>query len=229
MRRELRTLRRWLDDAEARMSRYQETIEDSIGKERRSAETNYTYLRREYADRKSVYEDYKAEIQRVKKSYDAAVSEHSRVSYASKFTSEFTIILKDDSRQSARLLKLSDNYDLALLKMDGFKTPYISTEVSDAPAQGSRVFAIGSPLGMRDFVTSGIITSIKEDAYFTDTQILPGNSGGPLLNESGQLLGINTAVVHAGVVGTELFGAAISGRLIKEEFGHLIGAAKSSE
>ena len=44
-----------------------------------------------------------------------------------------------------------------------------------------------------------------------------------------QLLGVNTAVVHAGAVGTELFGAALSGHLVKDEFGQLIGAAKPPE
>jgi S1-C subfamily serine protease len=55
------------------------------------------------------------------------------------------------------------------------------------------VFAIGNSLGMQDTVTSGVVTRITPDYLLTDAQILPGNSGGPLIRESGEVIGINVS------------------------------------
>ena len=82
-----------------------------------------------------------------------------------------------------------------------------------------RVFAIGSPLGLRDAVTSGVITRVEDDYIVTDATILPGSSGGPLLTESGELIGINTLKV-AETISAEGFGAAIPMSTIKKEFGN---------
>ena len=74
---------------------------------------------------------------------------------------QFTIILKDDTPLNARLVALSDRYDLALLKVDGYTTPFIPIAKNNTYRQGYEVFAIGSPLGNTDYMTSGIITSLK--------------------------------------------------------------------
>ena len=127
-------------------------------------------------------------------------------------------ILKNESILQATLVEVSAEHDLALLKIDGYKTPFIPPADLQMVGQGSKVYAIGNPLGLRDYVTSGIITSVKESFFITDTQLLPGNSGGPLINEEGQLVGVNTAVLHAGALGSELFGAAISCETVLDEF-----------
>jgi S1-C subfamily serine protease len=65
---------------------------------------------------------------------------------------------------------------------------------------GDRVIAIGSPLGFSGTLTTGIISNIYDDVYQTDAAITYGNSGGPLLDMKGKLLGINTS----GYAGTGL-------------------------
>jgi hypothetical protein len=60
------------------------------------------------------------------------------------------------------------------------------------------VFAIGNPVGMQDSVTSGVITEITAEHIATDAEIPPENSGGPLITESGDVIGISTYVGPAG-------------------------------
>jgi hypothetical protein len=89
----------------------------------------------------------------------------------------FEIILKDGTELVADLLEVSDDQDLALLKLDGYRTPFLNMDPSQQLSQGVRVFAIGNPLGMQDAVTSGVVTQITPEYLLTDTQILPGSSG----------------------------------------------------
>lgn len=82
----------------------------------------------------------------------------------------------------------ADN-DLALIMVDAVIPPIPTAE----PARvGDPVIAIGSPLGFSGTLTTGIISMVYTDAYQTDAAVNPGNSGGPLLDMSGRLLGINT-------------------------------------
>ncbi len=78
---------------------------------------------------------------------------------------------------------------------------------------------MGSPLGLKDIVTSGIIIRTRSDQIVTDTQILPGNSGGPLTNEEGDVLGVNTQKLSSTQsVGSEGFGIVIPVKFIRQEF-----------
>jgi S1-C subfamily serine protease len=105
----------------------------------------------------------------------------------------FDIIVKDGTKLAANLVKVSDSLDLALLKLEGHRTPSLRLDPSQSFSQGTRVFAIGNSLGMQDTVTSGVVTQITPDYLLTDAQILPGNSGGPLIRESGEVIGINVS------------------------------------
>ena len=105
----------------------------------------------------------------------------------------FEIVLKDGTELIATLVEVSDDQDLALLKLDGYRTPFLRLDPSELLSQGSRVFAIGNPLGMQDAVTSGVITRIASEHLLTDAQILPGSSGGPLIRETGEVIGINVS------------------------------------
>lgn len=115
--------------------------------------------------------------------------------------------LVDDRRLSARLVGGDVNTDVALIKIDSPEPlPVLLLGNSDALGVGQRVVAIGSPLGLRDTVTTGVVSAlgrsqIKPDqerfyANFiqTDASINPGNSGGPLLNMRGEVVGVNTAI-----------------------------------
>ena len=99
--------------------------------------------------------------------------------------------LKNGTKLSARLVKDSKQHDLALLKLDGYVTPFLNVASNTKNRQGAQVYAIGSPLGMKDFVTSGIITGVSSGKIVTDSQILPGNSGGPLVDPDGNVIGVN--------------------------------------
>lgn len=130
----------------------------------------------------------------------------------------FKVILKDKTELQAKLIKSSDKYDLALLKLMGdYTTPSLPS--GQEYSQGMDVYAIGSPLGFQDYVTKGVITGVERGYIVTDTQILPGNSGGPLVNENGDLIGVNTAGIRANNnLGSELFGYAIPKHIVEQEF-----------
>lgn len=103
----------------------------------------------------------------------------------------FGIILADGSEKSAVFYRVSDTHDLALLKLDGYKTPYLAEE--DGPLSlGQNVYAIGSPLKLNNSVTSGVVSNNRGDFIQTNAEIYPGNSGGPLVTEDGRVVGINT-------------------------------------
>lgn len=97
--------------------------------------------------------------------------------------------------------EVSKKHDLALLKLDGYKCPYITPLDAHQLAVGSQVYAIGSPVVFSHSVTSGICSGLRKfdsgGSYYiqTNAQISPGNSGGPLITEDGQVVGINTAKV----------------------------------
>lgn len=173
-----------------------------------------------YKDR---YDDNNKKFKKINREYKRAQSEFGFNSSVSSFSKKFTIILKNGKKYKARLVKVSKNYDLALLKLDKFTTPYLSLAKRHRPKQGTKVFAIGSPLGITDSLTTGIVTKSGKDQIFTDAQILPGNSGGPLVNKEGVVLGVNTAVISQ-TRNADGLGLALYSKLIKEEFrGNLPG------
>jgi len=112
--------------------------------------------------------------------------------------SSFDIVLTDGTELVAELVSIAKDHDLALLEIDGFRTPYLRLDGSPALSQGQRVFAIGSPVGTQDAVTSAVIREITAEHIVTDAEIPPENSGGPLITERGDLIGISTSGDPAG-------------------------------
>jgi len=107
---------------------------------------------------------------------------------------QFDIVLKDGTELTAILLATSEDRDLALLELNGdYHTPFIRLDLSQTLSQGTPVFAIGEPLGMQDTVTAGVVAQITPNDLLTDAQVLPGSSGGPLIRESGEVIGINVS------------------------------------
>ena len=211
-----------------KMSTYLKSSKERLDKlfsEERIKEEQEVYTERltEYKDRKKQqvinlrsYREYKKNINKKIDDY------HWRDANAGA-TVWFDIILKDKTKIKARLIKLSEKYDLALLKTDGYTTPSLTLNLKSAPPQGTPVYAVGSPLGLRDYVTSGIITNIQKNELVTDTQILPGNSGGPLINQKGEVLGINTRKrLSDRSMGSDGFGLAIRSKIINKEFSQYI-------
>jgi serine protease Do len=110
---------------------------------------------------------------------------------------------KEDTYE-AQVIGTDPMTDLALIKIDASGLPFLVFGDSDALEVGEWVVAIGSPLGLDHTVTAGIISakgrSIQSGPYDdflqTDASINRGNSGGPLINMDGQVVGINTAIAQ---------------------------------
>ena len=107
---------------------------------------------------------------------------------------------------NVKIVASGGNLDLALLKIEGenprFSFPYVTLGASPNVKQGERVFAIGSPLGLERSVSEGIVSlrnRIISDRLHVQTtaEISPGNSGGPLFNYRGEVVGVNNMKVVA--------------------------------
>lgn len=104
----------------------------------------------------------------------------------------FPIQLKDGTKLTAELIAISSKADLALLQLKDYRTPFIEPLVGRPLSQTQTVYLIGSPLGVADTISRGVFTGRFEGMLATDSKILPGNSGGPMVTESGKAVGINT-------------------------------------
>jgi serine protease Do len=136
-------------------------------------------------------------------------------------------VLLPDGRQLPALLIARDNeLDLALLSVDCSSLPAAQLAPPGSLKIGMLVFAIGHPWGQRGYVTAGVLSSIAElqtrngrklPVLRTDAALAPGNSGGPLVNARGAVLGINTMIVGGDQ------GVAIPIGLIREFSSQVLG------
>jgi S1-C subfamily serine protease len=131
--------------------------------------------------------------------------------------------LKDRREAPATLVGVDRDTDLAVLKIDLKKLPVIPIGRSDRLRVGEPVLAIGNPIGLGQTVTQGIISatgrgrlgvSTYENFIQTDAPINFGNSGGALINASGELVGLNTAIAGR-MLGIEGIGFAIPVDLVR--------------
>lgn len=119
---------------------------------------------------------------------------------------QIKVILHDDKEYDAQIIGTDPMTDLALLKIDAKNLSPLKFGNSSSAKVGTWVVAIGSPFGLEQTVTAGIISAKGriigsgpyDDFIQTDASINPGNSGGPLLNLAGDVIGINTAIVRSG-------------------------------
>lgn len=187
---------------EARLAGHKADLErwKSLTREAKDARDDYdgpaqdSYARRlqeRYADYQGQTDELKQRIRTLEAELRDIRRERDWRDSSARLQRSFTLVLKDGSEHRAYLIAVSDDHDLALLKLDGVRTP--SLPVGGYPQQGQAVYAIGSPLGQRDSLTSGNITKLGRDVIQTDVQLLPGNSGGPLIDADGLVIGINYA------------------------------------
>ena len=110
------------------------------------------------------------------------------------------VTLTDKREFKAKLLGADKRTDLAVLKIDASGLPKLPLGDSSKVKVGEWVVAIGSPFGLENTVTAGIVSAKSRDTgdYLpfiqTDVAVNPGNSGGPLLNTAGQVIGINSQI-----------------------------------
>jgi serine protease Do len=125
----------------------------------------------------------------------------------------------------AKLLGTHKASDLALLKVEASHLPTITLGGERRVRQGELVLAIGSPEGLRDSVTMGVVSSVARQpdpdepmVYIqTDAPMNPGNSGGPLVDVDGNVLGINTLILSEGG-GSEGLGFAIPAVIVNFDY-----------
>jgi Do/DeqQ family serine protease len=136
---------------------------------------------------------------------------------------EIKVVLADRREFDAKVIVPDEKSDIAVLKIDGgdSRFPHLEFADSDAAEVGDLVLAIGNPFGVGQTVTSGIVsalgrTQIAKAQFFiqTDAAINPGNSGGALVDMSGKVLGINTAI-YSSSGGSNGIGFAIPSNLVK--------------
>lgn len=109
--------------------------------------------------------------------------------------------------------------DLAIVQLNASERfPTLQLANRDGIQVGQRVYAIGSPFGLSGTLTTGILSRIDEDGDLqTDAALNPGNSGGPLLNSRGELIGVNKAIVSSrSVNGNSGIGFATSSLIVKD-------------
>ncbi|MCP4874902.1 MAG: trypsin-like serine protease [Gammaproteobacteria bacterium] len=192
------------------------------GKATESEKLRYKRYIERYNKNKKRHEENVSQYRKQEREYKKEKSEFGFNSSMSNFSRKFTIVLKNGKKLKAKLVRVSKDHDLALLKLDNYTTPFLPLSRRQYPKQGTKVFAIGSPFGISDSLTAGIVTKASQKHLFTDTQILPGNSGGPLINSEGEVLGVNTAVL-ARNQNTDGLGLAIYSTHIRSEFTRSLG------
>jgi Do/DeqQ family serine protease len=138
---------------------------------------------------------------------------------------EIKVVLTDKREFDAKVVLQDEKADIAILKIDGGdgRFPALAFEDSDSIEVGDIVLAIGNPFGVGQTVTQGIVSALArseignaENQVFiqTDAAINPGNSGGALVDMSGRLVGINTAIFSKSG-GSHGIGFAIPSNLVK--------------
>jgi serine protease Do len=129
------------------------------------------------------------------------------------------VMLSDRREYKARVIGKDDKADIAVVKIDAGNLPAITIGNSDAVEVGDYALAVGNPFGVGQTVTLGIVSATHrglgneieayEDFIQTDAAINPGNSGGALVNDRGELIGINTAIIAHGSEGNQGIGFAV--------------------
>jgi putative serine protease PepD len=139
----------------------------------------------------------------------------------------------DGKEQTAQVLGADASKDLALLKVDAGSAKLHALSFGDSSSLqvGDNVYAIGNPYGLDHTLTSGIVSALDRDiqapdgtpiagAIQTDAALNPGNSGGPLLDASGKVVGVNSQIASAGAsssgeAGNVGIGFAIPSKLVQ--------------
>jgi S1-C subfamily serine protease len=146
--------------------------------------------------------------------------------------SSVTVEFSSGETRTATVLDVDSTYDLALLQVAGMPAGVAAATLGDSDdvEVGATAIAIGSPFGLEQSVTQGIVSAVDrtwlgsgtqlDGLIQTDTPINPGNSGGPLLNEVGEVIGINT-MIESPVEGNVGVGFALPINVAVEAFAQL--------
>jgi serine protease DegQ len=135
---------------------------------------------------------------------------------------KFTVDMTDGRIFDAVLIGTDKATDLAVLKIEATGLSQIDVVNSDSLRTGDLAFAVGYPLGLDQTLTMGVISGLGrsgmgdriEDYIQTDAAVNSGNSGGPLLDSRGRLIGINTSILSGGGGGNDGIAFAVPSRIL---------------
>ena len=143
------------------------------------------------------------------------------------------VTLSDGRKSRGTLIGTDPETDIALIKIEGDGYPTVTLGDSDRVEQGDWVLALGSPFGLQQTLTAGIVSATGRELpgtnysrYIqTDASINPGNSGGPLVNMSGEVIGVNTLIFTQ--TGTSSgVGFSIASNVVRNIFNELAKSGK---
>lgn len=196
---------------------------------------NYQQRKRNYQDNFWGYRRYRGERPQAGTGSGVLISEDGYIvtnNHVVGFADYIEVTMHDGTTLSAKKIGTDPSTDLAVIKIEGQSFPHLEMSNSDAVQVGQWVVAVGNPFNLTSTVTAGIVSAMGRDLDIiqgdksiavdktieefiqTDAVVNPGNSGGALVNASGDLIGINTAIssptgVYAG------YSFAIPSNLVK--------------
>src|SRR5712675_242989 len=145
------------------------------------------------------------------------------------------VTLSNKKQLQAKVIGADPKTDIAVLKIEGSDYPAITTGDSSKVQVGDYALAVGDPFGVGQTVTMGIVSAMNrgnlgiedyEDFIQTDAPINPGNSGGALVNDRGELIGINTAILSHGSGGNQGIGFAVPVNLARQVMDQIMDHGK---
>jgi putative serine protease PepD len=145
-----------------------------------------------------------------------------------------------DKAQDATVVGADPSRDLALLKVDASNLPTLSLGDSSSVSVGDPTYAIGNPFGLDHTLTTGIVSALQRNlqapdgakisgAIQTDAALNPGNSGGPLINADGQVIGVNSQIQTGSSNGAEGGNVGIGFAIPSNTVKSFIDEAKSGQ
>jgi serine protease Do len=150
---------------------------------------------------------------------------------------EIQVTQEGNKKYKARVIYADPKTDIAIIKIDGGNFPFAKLGDSQTLEVGDWVLAIGNPLGLTQTVTAGIVSakgrslgiSDVRDFIQTDAAINVGNSGGPLVNIDGQVVGMNTAIASGGGNGNIGIGFAIPSNVLRKVISAALGKSSTAQ
>ncbi len=145
------------------------------------------------------------------------------------------VTLSNKRQLQAKVVGADPKTDIAVLKVEGSGYPAITIGDSSKVQVGDYALAVGDPFGVGQTVTMGIVSAMNrgnlgiedyEDFIQTDAPINPGNSGGALVNDRGELIGINTAILSHGSGGNQGIGFAVPVNLARQVMDQIMDHGK---
>lgn len=149
--------------------------------------------------------------------------------------SDVRVTMADKREFKAKVVGTDPHSDIAVLKIDATNLPCITVGDSSKVQVGDYALAVGDPFGVGQTVTMGIVSATGrshlgieeyEDFIQTDAPINPGNSGGALVNDRGELIGVNTAIIAHGSEGNQGIGFAIPANMARNVMEQIVEHGK---